>query len=74
MSLSAKLTRNGNAVFDDILRSTLDPELGYHYGAAVESVESGDSLTVTVDAPPQVSRHEGYETAFVKMPEMQMQI
>ncbi|WP_135854213.1 iron transporter [Halorussus salinus] len=74
MSLSAKLTRNGNAVFDDILRSALDPELGYHYGAAVESVESGDSLTVTVDAPPQVSRHEGYETAFVKMPKMQMSV
>ncbi|UPV76551.1 iron transporter (plasmid) [Halorussus limi] len=74
MSLSAKLTRSGSAVFDDILRGAVDPELGYHYGAAVESVQSGDSLTVTVDAPPQVARHEGYETAFVKMPKMQMTV
>jgi hypothetical protein len=72
VSLSAELSRGGNAVFDDILRSALDPELGYHYGAAVDSLASGDSLTVTVDAPPQVARHEGYETAFVKMPEMEM--
>ncbi|MFC7079010.1 iron transporter [Halorussus caseinilyticus] len=72
MSLSATLNRDGSAVYDDILRPAVDPELGYHYGAAVDGVESGDQLTVTVDAPPQVSRHEGYETAFVQMSEMQM--
>jgi hypothetical protein len=74
VSLSAKLTRGGEAVYDDILRPTLDPELGYHYGAAVEGVQSGDELSLIVDAPPQVSRHEGYETAFVEMPEMQMTV
>jgi hypothetical protein len=74
MSLSAKLTRDGEAVFDDILRSALDPDLGYHYGAAVDSVESGDQLSIVVDAPPQVARHEGYETAFVKMPAMELSV
>ncbi|WP_435181792.1 iron transporter [Halorussus sp. AFM4] len=72
MSLSATLKRGGSTVYDDILRPALDPDLGYHYGAAVDGVQSGDSLTVSVDAPPGVARHEGYETAFMNMPEMQM--
>jgi arylsulfatase A-like enzyme len=48
---------------------TLDPGLGYHYGAALgdTAVESGDDLTLEVPTPPQVARHEGYETAFVDM-------
>ena len=70
MSLSATLKRGGDAVFDDILRPALDSGLGYHYGAAVSGVKSGDELTITVDAPPQVSRHEGYETAFLEMPKV----
>ena len=72
MSLSATLTRGGETVYDDILRPALDPDLGYHYGAGVSDLKSGDELTLTVDAPPQVSRHEGYETAFLNMPEMEM--
>jgi len=67
MSLSATLGRGTETVFDGDLRATIDPALGYHYGAAVSGVESGDDLTVTVDAPPQVARHEGYETAFLSM-------
>ncbi|MFB6113504.1 MAG: hypothetical protein ABEJ58_05305 [Halodesulfurarchaeum sp.] len=70
MSLSGTLTRDGGTVFDGYLRATIDPELGYHYGASVPSVEAGDSFTITVDSPPQVARHEGYETAFVSMPTM----
>lgn len=67
MSLSGTLTRNGKTIFDDALTAALDPELDYHYGAMVDSVESGDKLELTVDAPPQVARHEGYETAFFDM-------
>jgi hypothetical protein len=70
MSLSATLERNGSTVFDGALQKAIDPERNYHYGAFVESIETGDNLTITVDAPPQVSRHEGYETAFLDMPEM----
>lgn len=70
MSLSATLTRGSETVYDDILQTTIDPELAYHYGASVSGVQSGDELTITVDAPPQTARHEGYETAFFEMPEM----
>jgi hypothetical protein len=31
-------------------------------------VESGDTLELRVTTPPQVARHEGYETAFLEMP------
>ncbi len=74
MSLSATLNRGGKSVFDGMLKPTLDPDVGYHYGANVESVESGDQLTVSVDSVPQVSRHEGYETAFLSMPKMQFSL
>jgi hypothetical protein len=72
MSLSATLERGDETVYDDVLRATIDPDLRYHYGAVVSGVESGDALTVTVDAPPQTARHEGYETAFVDMPAMDL--
>ncbi|WP_227356858.1 DUF7350 domain-containing protein [Haladaptatus salinisoli] len=74
MSLSAKLRRGGKSVFDGALQPTLDPDIGYHYGANVKGVESGDELTVLVDSPPQVSRHEGYETAFLSMPKMRFSV
>jgi uncharacterized protein involved in high-affinity Fe2+ transport len=67
MSLSATVTHDGETVFDDILQETLDPDLGYHYGATVESLKTGDTVTITVDAPPQTARHDGYETAFFEM-------
>lgn len=68
MSLSATVTRGNETVFDGALQATLDPELNYHYGANVGGIESGDEIEITVDAPPQVARHEGYETAFLEMP------
>ena len=68
ISVSATVTRNGNAVFTNPLSETLDPELGHHYGQTVEGLQSGDEVTITVDAPPQASRHDGYETAFFDMP------
>lgn len=74
MSLSARLDRDGSTVFDDWLTATLDPDIGYHYGAPVESIESGDELTLVPGAPPQVPRHEGYEMAFLRMDEMQLSV
>jgi hypothetical protein len=68
MGLEGTLTRDGETVFDGTLQRTLDPDLRYHYGATVEGVESGDELELRVTTPPQVARHEGYETAFVEMP------
>jgi hypothetical protein len=74
MSLSGTLTRGTETVYDGILQSTIDPALHYHYGAAVPSVEAGDELTITVDSPPQMARHEGYETAFLDMGDMTISV
>ncbi|WP_101297708.1 iron transporter [Halegenticoccus soli] len=70
MSLSATVARGNETAFDGALTEAIDPELGYHYGAAVDGLRPDDDVTITVDAPPQVSRHEGYETAFLDMPEV----
>lgn len=70
MTLSATLTRDGNTAFEGALQAAVDPDLKYHYGTEIEGVESGDTLTITVESPPQVARHEGYETAFLEMPDM----
>jgi hypothetical protein len=67
MSLSATVERGGETRFDDGLVPTLDPDLGYHYGAVVGELAGGDDLTLSVGAPPQIARHEGYETAFFDM-------
>ncbi|CAI49605.1 uncharacterized protein NP_3028A [Natronomonas pharaonis DSM 2160] len=50
------------------LEQTLDSELGLHYGAAIDRPDSPFELVV--ESPPQVSRHAGYETAFLDMPSM----
>jgi len=70
MSLAGTLTRREDTVFDDIFQSTIDPDLGYHYGAVVSQAGSGDELTITVESPPQTARHEGYETALLHMEEV----
>lgn len=50
------------------LQSSLDPELGFHYGASLSAAPEAVSLRVRT--PPQVARHEGYETAFLSFEEM----
>ncbi|MFC7141100.1 iron transporter [Halosimplex aquaticum] len=67
-SVSATVDRGGETVFEGGLVQAFDPDLGCHYGA-VADVRSGDELTLSVGAPPQISRHEGYETAFVDFSE-----
>jgi hypothetical protein len=65
--LEATVERGGEAVFEGTLERTLDPDLNYHYGAALDSLEAGDEVTVRPVTPPQVSRHRGYERAFLEM-------
>jgi len=76
MSLSATLVRGGETAFEGPLRATLDPDLAYHYGAVLDSldVEAGDELQLSVGVPPQVARHEGYETAFFEMSAMTLTV
>ena len=66
-TLSVTVTRDGETRHTGSLVGGLDSELGFHYGAVVPSLADGDEVTVTVDAPPQITRHEGYETAFLDM-------
>jgi len=73
MGLDATVTREGDTVYDGTLERTLDPELGYHYGAGV-AVESGDEVRLTVTTPPQVARHEGYERAFLQFEPMELTV
>ncbi len=63
-SLSVAIDRADGDTEETSLTEALDETIGHHYGTAVEEVESGDELTLSIDTPPQVSRHDGYETAF----------
>ena len=72
MSLSATITRKGKTVFNGPLRSVISPMLKYHYGTQIEPLKSGDHLTIAIQAPPQTARHDGYETAFVNMANIQV--
>ncbi len=76
MGLTATLTRGDTTLAEGSLTRTLDPDLGYHYGlpVAAEELRSGDRLTLSVTTPPQVSRHEGYETAFLEMDDVTLTV
>ena len=58
---------------DGELVQTLDDELGHHYGLAVD-LDGVESFEIVVETPPQVARHQGYETAFIEMPAMTVDV
>ena len=68
MSLDGVVEADGETVFEDALTESIHLDIGYHYGAVVGSTTQSPSVTVETVAPPQVSRHEGYETAFLGTP------
>ena len=75
MAVEATVTRDGETVLDGALTRGLDPELGYHYGTAIEGgLSAGDEVELRVPTPPQVARHEGYERAFIDMPPMRFTV
>ena len=51
---------------DVALTPVIDRRLGYHYRSAT----AGDAAAVPLRAtlPPQIARHDGYETAFMQLP------
>ncbi|ADB60371.1 hypothetical protein Htur_1485 [Haloterrigena turkmenica DSM 5511] len=67
-SLSAAVSRDGERVASAQLEAALDARLGHCYRTAVEPilVEDGHELAIDLETPPQVARHEGYETAFLE--------
>jgi len=46
----------------------LDPDIGFHYGTPAPGLDGRESLSLAVETPAQVARHEGYETAFFRTP------
>lgn len=74
MTVAGTLRRNGETVYDGAFEPTLDPDLGHHHGAAVEGIEGDDTLAVSFPTPPQVARREGYETAFLAMPDTELSL
>lgn len=72
MALDATLDRDGETVFDGGLERTFDDELDYHYGAVVDDVRAGDELRIEIHTHPQVARHEGYESAFLRLPAVEL--
>ena len=75
MSLHVTVEREGETVTDDAtLDQTIDGEYDLHYGTSLADVQPGDSVTITVDSPPQVARHQGYETAFLEMPPIELAV
>jgi len=74
LGLAGTLTdSNGETVVEGTsLKPSLDPELGFHYGAAVPGATGEETATIAVTTPPQVARHEGYETAFFETPTVEL--
>jgi hypothetical protein len=70
MGLKTTLRRDGEVARESTLRSGLDSEIGYHYGASMPGVREGDEVVIETTVPPQVARHDGYETAFLEMGEV----
>ena len=74
-NLEVTLERDGETVLEnEPLQETIDPDVGHHYGLTLEDVEDGDEVTLEVTAPPQVDRHQGYETAFLEMEPISLEI
>jgi len=60
-SLTADVGETGHDLVE-----TIDDRLGHHYGTVLGRMPT-DGPTIGVDTPPQVARHDGYETAFFEM-------
>ncbi|QRV15266.1 hypothetical protein JMJ58_20580 [Haloterrigena salifodinae] len=75
---TATIERDGESVTDDPvpLGQTIDGEFGLHYGTSLEGVDlrAGDTVTLTIRSPPQVARHQGYDTAFLEMPPIELRV
>ncbi|WEL20145.1 hypothetical protein [Halorhabdus sp. BNX81] len=76
MGLAVAPERDGQKGAKAELTRTIDPDLGYHYGTTLPregnqretTSHDGGEVSISVETPPQVARHEGYETAFFDVP------
>lgn len=68
MALTGSVNRKQTTILKRKLRATIDPEIGCYYRAPVEELQASDSVVIETVTPPQLARHDGYETAFLDMP------
>jgi hypothetical protein len=73
MTMTATIELDGE-VDEHALEQTLDGEYDLHYGASIAAVEPGETVTIDVESPPQVARHQGYETAFLEMDSIEFEV
>ena len=52
---------------DVALPPVIDRQLGYHYRSTT-AVDAAAAVPLRATLPPQVARHDGYETAFMQLP------
>ncbi|MGM0606133.1 MAG: twin-arginine translocation signal domain-containing protein [Halobacteriota archaeon] len=71
VGLDAAVQSKGSE-FDRSLTPSIDPELGFHYGAQIPAATGELDVAVRVTTPPQIARHEGYETAFFGTPTIEL--
>jgi hypothetical protein len=67
MGLSVTVSRNSKTRSQQPLNTSIDPEIGTFYGASLAELTTGDTVTIEFETPPQLARHDGYETAFIEM-------
>lgn len=76
MGLSATVTQSDgdDPAFEASLSSVVDGRVGIHYGTPAGDLQRGESVTISIDTPPQASRHDGYEKAFFEMPSVEFTV
>lgn len=74
MALAGTIRREQETVLERSFRATIDSEIGCYYRAPVENLRSGDTIVIEPMTPPQVARHDGYETAFLEMPPVEFTV
>ena len=74
MQIDATISQHDESIATKTLTRTLDPTLGYHYGTSIpdfihqsNTMSNEFTLEITTAIPPQIARHDGYETAFMNM-------
>ncbi|WP_440765442.1 iron transporter [Natronorubrum sp. DTA7] len=67
-SFAATVWQDDERIADGSLRETVGSRNGHQYRTPVDPsvLEEGDELSIELETPPQVARHEGYETAFLE--------
>lgn len=73
-ALQATIERDGETIAEERLEQTIDDEFDLHYGLSVADVSPGDMVRIAIESPPQVARHQGYETAFLEMEPVELEV